>query len=976
MPSPTLEHLFQTFLATGDEAALGQFLRRSAPQLRRLARRLGVQAEDAEDLVQETLVAAIQGADRYDAARPLLPWLKGILTFRAAKLARDGLRRRRLWNDAADAAPVPVSAEQPEAAVRGRELDASVRDAIDDLPEEYRAPLRQYLFAGRSPVEIAHGLGLQRATVRVQLHRGLRRLREALVRWVSLAFLLLLGRQARAAGAPPRAVGTAAAWLLVATCAGCLAYALLPTTTSQATLDLSGTSGLVAHAPSGSRLGHEAALAAPNAPVAERSPVAVATGLTVLVHDDAGDPVAGVGLSLVPAHGRDPVLHRRTGVTDHHGRMHWPQPGEGAFQVESDRGPRVSVAVVAGANELAMPLPRGRTLAGKVVDADGNPVAGADVWLAADPEGPWRGADVAVSDADGCFVLSHVPDGACLAARHDRFAGSDVVRVAGTAPISGVALRLGPPGGTVQVQVLDPHGSPCARALVFVGESADAAPLALAQGATAWRPPPYERRTDASGRAATKALLPARHPVFVRAPGCEPFVGHVSVVADTATRLVVRLVTGGRLSGRVTGASGQPVAGAQVVFRTDGLGNGVDLHADLDGRFQFECVPIGRAEVAARAPGFAPCLRSVDVAAVGTPDVALVLPAVRAVHGVLHAADGVDVESALVRATWPPSSLRAWQRITSVGPDGVFEFAAELAGRPTLSVRLAGEPLWRSVDSCSVWVGDEARVLLPAAFAADAWLAGAAHCDDGTPVAAARVFVCRDGVEWAEVGRTDEHGAFRVGPLPAASYDLFFETTNPELPTAMAGPFVLHDGEERHVAHRTPTTGGVEVEFVRTDGAPIGDLVVTLVGCAPQRRIALGEGANFRQRLVPGDYRLFAMGGHVQWLEAMPIRIEAGAIARHRVLLRPATRYELLPCGLPPPPDEAPRNVVIRDRTGPWSSSFTWLADAPERLAVVLPTGDYELEHVERSGTAWFGSFTVNAEVVPSRGLAVQMAPR
>ena len=199
MPSPPLEQLYRHFLATGDEAALEQCMRRAGPTLRRLARRLGASSDDADDLVQETFVAAIQGADRYDTARPLLPWLKGILTFRAARLARDEVRRRDHYRRSQELRE--DHSEDP--AAFAAELDADVRAAIDDLPERYREPLARYLLAQQSPLEIAQRLGVERATVRTQLHRGLQRLREALRRWALLLLLTLFGRPARAAGAYP-----------------------------------------------------------------------------------------------------------------------------------------------------------------------------------------------------------------------------------------------------------------------------------------------------------------------------------------------------------------------------------------------------------------------------------------------------------------------------------------------------------------------------------------------------------------------------------------------------------------------------------------------------------------------------------------------------------------------------------------------------------------------------------------------------
>ena len=58
-------------------------------QLRSQARRLLRNEQDAEDLVQETLVAALE-ADRSDMA-----WLSGVMRKQSAMMARSGVRRRR-----------------------------------------------------------------------------------------------------------------------------------------------------------------------------------------------------------------------------------------------------------------------------------------------------------------------------------------------------------------------------------------------------------------------------------------------------------------------------------------------------------------------------------------------------------------------------------------------------------------------------------------------------------------------------------------------------------------------------------------------------------------------------------------------------------------------------------------------------------------------------------------------------------------
>lgn len=82
-------------------------------QLRRQARRLAQSIEEAEDLVQDTLLAALQ------AGRSDTPWLTGTLRLQAAMRVRSAVRRRRreaesaLHSEPALAAPVADGAQAP-----------------------------------------------------------------------------------------------------------------------------------------------------------------------------------------------------------------------------------------------------------------------------------------------------------------------------------------------------------------------------------------------------------------------------------------------------------------------------------------------------------------------------------------------------------------------------------------------------------------------------------------------------------------------------------------------------------------------------------------------------------------------------------------------------------------------------------------------------------------------------------------------
>ena len=168
------EKLFERFVRRGDVHALGQAFDRAAPELWVVAGHLARDSSEADDLVQATFLAAIEGAQRYDGTRPLVPWLVGILT-------RVTLHRRRQEGRSIDPGRLDESTPaDPSRASEDEEFQGALATQLGELPEPYRGVLNAYLIDERKPREIASELGRPAGTVRVQLHRGLTLLRAAL----------------------------------------------------------------------------------------------------------------------------------------------------------------------------------------------------------------------------------------------------------------------------------------------------------------------------------------------------------------------------------------------------------------------------------------------------------------------------------------------------------------------------------------------------------------------------------------------------------------------------------------------------------------------------------------------------------------------------------------------------------------------------------------------------------------------------
>jgi DNA-directed RNA polymerase specialized sigma24 family protein len=128
-----LEADFERFRRAGDVRALGRAFDAAAPRLLAVARHLASSKHEAEDLLQATFLTAIEKRESWDMARPLLPWLLGILANEARTQRTRRVRR-------AEVEPIEVADERgPELPARERELAGAVELALERLPEKYSA---------------------------------------------------------------------------------------------------------------------------------------------------------------------------------------------------------------------------------------------------------------------------------------------------------------------------------------------------------------------------------------------------------------------------------------------------------------------------------------------------------------------------------------------------------------------------------------------------------------------------------------------------------------------------------------------------------------------------------------------------------------------------------------------------------------------------------------------------------------------
>jgi RNA polymerase sigma-70 factor (ECF subfamily) len=592
--------------------------------LRRLAMSLVRDAAAADDLVQDTWVAALRQPPNSD--RPLRPWLRRVIE-NAARFRWRGDKNRAAREERA---VVGVTAGGGDATPSSEELLARhetqrlLARLVGELDEPYRSTILLRYAEGLEPTEIADRLGVPAGTVRWRLKTALDRLRERLDgahdgdrrAWmVALGSLAAPGNGAGAlSGADAAGRGSNAAtasgggstWPMVAlaVCASLIAAVIAlavgarPSTSRRATEGSRASvhSAVIVHdaAPSQqdayARL-REIAAGTPPGWIAQEgvAPKRVA-GRVV----DGGKPAVGVLVRLtseLTLSGFVPALEQ---TTDADGRFDFGEqvarelavgasaPGRLAAILRIDlRHP--SPHTPSDALELAL-LPCTAALYGVVKDAGGSPIAHASIHR--------ENVIGAEADADGHYELCVLPSAALIEQLRVVVRADGYGTVAIEAAPSGRVHRdiVLTPEAVIAGRVVDEHGAPVALAQVSVEPDPDA------------RLPPSEQLealvvvSDDDGRFRIEGVQGGRHRVAAAARGLTSRRQSLLVAPGATADILVTMAATGRVRGRVL-LDGQPVAGATVRVRGELSDSAI---SQPDGTFLLDRVPAGEITLTAR----------------------------------------------------------------------------------------------------------------------------------------------------------------------------------------------------------------------------------------------------------------------------------------------------------------------------------------------------------------------------------------
>jgi len=162
----------------GDRSAFGVLVERYAAAVRRVARAVLGDPDDADDAAQDAFLSAFVKLRQYDPHRPFGPWLMRI----AANAATDR-RRRRAVRRAESLDGLRAWGPQPDAEAQRRDLGLRLREALAQLPERRRAAVVLFDVEGYSHADIGRILGIPEGTVRSEVFHARRALRVLLADW-------------------------------------------------------------------------------------------------------------------------------------------------------------------------------------------------------------------------------------------------------------------------------------------------------------------------------------------------------------------------------------------------------------------------------------------------------------------------------------------------------------------------------------------------------------------------------------------------------------------------------------------------------------------------------------------------------------------------------------------------------------------------------------------------------------------------
>lgn len=509
-----------------------------------------------------------------------------------------------------------------------------------------------------------------------------------------------------------------------------------------------------------------------------------------------------------------------------------------------------------------------RTLSGRVVDPEGEPVQGADVFWVEDfrlsvaggmPDLAGGLRSQAATDAEGFFEISGLEPG--LIALEVSAPGYKPKRLTAIQiPEDRAAEKLGitlDRGAFVDVWVFDSAGAPVASVWVmaFPESPADSSPFLLSSGLRSRQPP-----TDGEGRVRIEIQGPGRYRISARGRDQEASTT-VEVEPGTTPQIELRLQEGAQVSGRIAGEDGWGIAGARVVFGTDEPDPDYEtsVESDADGSFLSPPLEDGAYRLRAEKTGFAQPGGPLEVEVAGRPVAGIELRLAEdgtsggTLSGRLLGLTPDEAAQAQIEATRTGLLLPVFGRATAEGTYRLTELS------PGFWTVRASTPAGRRAAGTVQLDPEMPEAVLDLDFTGFT-LTGQALAD-GNPLAGAAVWLARQnqGIQAPDATATAADGSFTLRNLSPGAYALILELDG--APGDVRTLEITEDREVR-IEIRTGTLAGRIVSTAT--GEPVPGALVEIRGeshllepDSPLRNAWSGpDGAFAPLRLVAGTYRI------------------------------------------------------------------------------------------------------------------------
>ncbi|WP_145194059.1 sigma-70 family RNA polymerase sigma factor [Planctomycetes bacterium Poly30] len=864
--------LFLRYRRSGDGKALGRLFDLVGPEMLRVARHLGASIAGAEDLVQSTFLSAMERAHTFESERAVRPWLFGILIREAARTRQAEARTpdlQRLTSRDGEDSPLD--------AVLGAETAALVGQAIQRLPQHYRDVLDPHLLRGQSATEIAlragreSGQGPSSAQVRVQIARGLERLRRMLPGGLSLGAVGALSA-GRGEAAVRRAIVEAARSMPAAAATG-------PASLTAATVWI----------PTGLLMG-KALIALAGIATAAVATLALhpgSEGSTDLSREDTLEVAESEATELVA-----PEKEAETRISS---------PKAQAREFEREATPSFVDATLVSSEEKA-----NAPWAGVVLEANGEPAR--DAWVEVRfTEEEFAPLRVRADATTGRFTLP-IPDGTPYVAGHaPGRASAAVVALTDDARSEPIQLHLRGPGSALRLRILDDEDEPIEGARVSVREDGAGGQF-QARGFKGpdWR---WSAASNADGEALFTDLFHVGHTVKVAAPGHERPLLHKSFLCPPLEPgkerfLEVKLELGAVLVGRVTSEDGTPLEGSFI----QGPGGDGRLLATSgpDGRFELRGLQPGEQEVHAgnnhlRQVRIQRTLR-LDTDRVERWDP--VLRPQRRLSGTLVDHLGAPLVGWSLRGH--TDDFGSYYGFGYSGAGGEFT----LTGVPEGAYFVTAQSVPGYDRSLPIGVfqdfdreGADVRLVLPESALALGVVQGRVRYADGAPVESVRLLVFSLATGWGSFSPLEPDGSFRAASHFDGEYrlgfvqgdDLNFPMSERTLQFVSGqvldlGEIVLEKPGRRSI---TPSSAKYPVASAGTDSTGLPGtfrwmLIRDAEGRGPGAMTDLPWPLPEPVRLPPGEYRLKLQASHFR-ADPTRITIRSGQDTELRIPLQSAT---------------------------------------------------------------------------------------